>query len=84
MAKTKTTRKINNESLSINLPQLVMTGILDAEKLANEAARERGPRWNGKAGVVVEAQPRGYLVYAVDKASRFEELILEPQIRHWA
>ncbi len=81
----KNTRKTNQtESMQIKLPQLIMTSIIDAENLANAAAREMGPRWNGKAGIVVEAQPRGYLVYAVDKASRFEELILEPQIRHWA
>jgi hypothetical protein len=79
----KTARKKNTDTSSIKLPQLVMTGIVDAENLANAAALERGARWEGKAGIVVEAQPRGYLVYAVDKLSRFEELILEPQIRHW-
>jgi hypothetical protein len=79
----KTARKTDTDT-SIKLPQLVMTSIVDAENLANTAARERGARWDGKAGIVVEAQPRGYLVYAVDKAARFEELILEPQIRHWA
>jgi len=80
----KSNRKTDSDVFSIKLPQLVTTSIVDAENLANAAARERGARWKDKAGIVVEAQPRGYLVYAVDKANLFEELILEPQIRHWA
>lgn len=81
------TRVRNTNATSVKLPQLVTTSIIDAENLANQAAAERGPRagerWNGKAGIVVEAQNRGYLVYAVERASEFEERILDPQIRHW-
>lgn len=83
MAKN-TRAKATSTELTIKLPQLVQGSIIEAEELANAAARERGPRWEGRAGIVVEAQPRGYLVYAVDKLSRFEELMMSPEIRHWA